>query len=187
MLSCNRRPAPATPFSEGLPRREYAQGVFVYDTKALGQHLRGRITIQDTLVILEPIEDSCRRVPSRRGTAQDGAATFACQGLAIAGMPEGQPATMIRIDLRYPESRSTWSRVDRIRTVDVSGGFDPRNCLRWGETRFGTPICTLYDSTPAAGRSRQVLVWENGSLPLMQASAFRPDTGWGAAAGPEVQ
>lgn len=86
---------------------------------------------------------------------------------------------MIRIDLRYPESRSTWSRLDRMRTVDAWGAPDPRNCLRWGETRRGTPVCTLYDSVPAPNRTRQVPVWEDGVLPLMQAAVFRTDTGRG--------
>lgn len=176
LLSCGRRPEPATPFADGLPRREFPQGVFVYDVKALGQHLRGRVTIQDTLVLLEPIEDSCVRVPNRPSGARVELAAFRCQGLPVSGMRVGQPSTILSINLRYPESRSTWSRIERIRVVDAARQPDPRNCLRWGETRRGTPVCTLYDSTPSPNRSREVPVWENGALPLMQASVFRADT-----------
>lgn len=176
MLSCSRRPAPATPFTDGLREREFPQGVFVYDVHALGQHLRGRVTIEDTLVMLEPIEDSCQRVPSRQSTARTELAAFACQGLPISGMRRGQPATWLRINLRYPETRSTWSRLDRIAIVDARPQPDRRNCIRW-ETRRGIEVCTVYDSIPSPTRSREVPVWEDGALPLMQAAVFRPDTG----------
>jgi hypothetical protein len=175
---CHRAPAVADAFPTASRETVYPQGTFTYDVTAVGQHLRGRVTIEDSIVILEPVGDSCpRRSALERNWRVNPVVSFWCTGLPVSGLPPGQPTTILTIHLAYPQTRSRWSRVDRVKLVDVYRVPDPRSCLRWSETRRGTPVCLVYDSLPTPGRTRAEPVWENGLLSLMSALRVTPDTG----------
>lgn len=176
MAACHRTPAPASAISgTAAGSREYPQGVFVYDVVAVGQHLRGRVTIVDTLVTLEPVDDSCVRSgalhPDWRANPVVG---FSCLGVPAAGGSPGQRTTFLEIHLQYPVTHSRWSRVDRVEVVD-SRHVQDRRCIRWTADRFGRQSCTRYEDPPLH-RAVPVPVSQSGSLPLMPAYVVLPDT-----------
>ena len=176
-LACYRAPRVASAFPEAAEEREYPQGTFAYDVTALGQLLRGRVTIVDTLVIVEPVDDSCGKGVLAPDWRQNPIVRIGCRGGPVAGLVPGQGSTVILIHLQYPQSRSRWGRIERVEYVDVSSEQDRlKRCIDWGADRFGRRFCRLYDDPPP-NQTRRVPVWEWGSLPLVRSHVIRADTG----------
>lgn len=156
---------------------EFPQGIFIYDLVAVRQHLRGTVTIRDTLVTLAPVDDRCTRVEQRGSLRVSQVVTFLCTGLQAQGMQKEEPSTRIQIHLRYPTTQSRWSRVARIDLVSIyADNPRMRRCLRWVQNRLGERLCVEYEE-PAPHEARPVPHWESGILNLMPATRLLPDTG----------
>ncbi|HEX7123395.1 MAG TPA: hypothetical protein VF178_13550 [Gemmatimonadaceae bacterium] len=113
LSSCQR----GVRYASMLPAMEageplYPQGVFYYETSAMGQQLKGRIIIVDTLVIVEPVDDRCRlpefmRDPPKRQVERR---VFTCVGVAVTSTHAPQGTTQLEINLRRPMHDSRWAR-----------------------------------------------------------------------------
>lgn len=157
-LACHRGAPPAS-----VPT-PVTQGVFEYEATAINQTLRGRIVIADSLVVVEPQDDECWRLPQTFYREEPYFVTFACSGEpTTAGTGSTQGTTRLRISLLRPTRDSRWGRLTQVARTQ-------RVCTR--TVRQGTAnVCTSW-----ADRRIYTSGWQWGNLHVKRAYLTQPDT-----------
>lgn len=151
----------APPSSAASPDR---QGIFEYEATAINQTLRGRIVIADTLVVVEPEDDECWRLPQTFYRDEPHFVTFACAGEpSTASTMSTQGTTRLRVSLLRPTRDSRWGRYTQVERTQ-------RVCTR--TVRQGTAnVCTSW-----ADRRMYTNGWRWGNLHVKRAYLTQPDT-----------
>ncbi|HEX7123394.1 MAG TPA: hypothetical protein VF178_13545 [Gemmatimonadaceae bacterium] len=164
LAGCRAR-APETDVSPEEPL--YPQGLFFYEAMAMNQPLKGKIVITDTLVIVEPEDDTCWR-PERTvdpALREKDVRVFFCTGVPVGSANAPWGNTRLVINLRHPTLNSRWGRYTP--RVDVRHG-----CLRWARTPSGERTCVQQGAGRQYGAG-----WEYGPLRVSRGSLLPPDTG----------
>lgn len=140
------------------------QGIFEYEATAINQTLRGRIVIADTLVIVEPEDDLCWRLPQMIQRDEPHYVTFACEGEPTTAAATSSYGTIrIRVSLLRPTRDSRWGRLMPVQTTF-------RRCVATTQQAGGT-ICTRYVDQRAYANG-----WQWGNLHVKRAYLTTPDT-----------
>ncbi|HSA57155.1 MAG TPA: hypothetical protein VLE53_15695 [Gemmatimonadaceae bacterium] len=168
VAGCQGSRQPATVFSHEPPvEMPFAQGLFFYEATALNQKLTGRIIIADTLVLLEPDDDNCRRPPTTVATRRDkDLREFYCDGAATAsGVTTPYGTTRIIVNLHQPTRNSQWGRL----TLRPLG--NKQTCTQTVTDAAGRTSCQNWVTRPAFDYG-----WVWGRLHVKRGSLLPADT-----------
>ena len=168
VAGCQGSRQPAAVFSHEPPvEPPFPQGLFFYEATALNQKLSGRIVIADTLVLLEPDDDNCRRPPTSMPTrSRKDFIEFYCDGAATAaGMTAPYGTTRIIVNLHQPTRNSRWGRL----TLRPLG--NKQVCTQTVTDRAGRMSCQNWMTRPAFDYG-----WVWGRLHVKRGSLLPADT-----------
>lgn len=159
----------APPDTDATPEDPlYPQGLFFYDATTPSQQLRGRIIIADTLVIVEPDDDTCWR-PERTvdpALREVDLRVFFCAGVPVGSAHSGLGSTRLIVNLRNPTLNSRWGRY--VPRVEV----DRNACVNPQRAANGRITCAQRATVNRASRG-----WQYGPLHVRRGSLPPADTG----------